>query len=83
MARLEPDREAFETCDTAMRRLNDVIREVCTARAGLLVDLESTFASLHRPDHFYDRNHPNARGCRTIATATLDTLRPHLLPASR
>jgi hypothetical protein len=83
MARIEPDREAFETCDAAMRRLNEVIREVCQERAGVLVDLEATFATQHRPDHFYDRNHPNALGCQTIATATLAALRPHLSPASR
>jgi len=70
MARLEPDREAFAQGEAQMQALNAVIREVCHEKQGALIDLEAAVVGLHRPDYFYDRNHPNAKGCELIAAAT-------------
>jgi hypothetical protein len=69
-ASIEPNRRDFEDGDAQMRALNDVIRAVCAEEAGTLVDLEEALATLHRPDYFYDRNHPNIKGCELIAQTT-------------
>ena len=79
-ARIEPDRAGFEAGDVQMRALNDVIREICTEMQGDLVDLEATLVGRHRPDYFYDRNHPNSAGCELIATATSQVIASVVAP---
>lgn len=74
MASLDPDPQAFAEGEAEIERLNGVIREVCAAEGGVLVDLQAAFAPRVRADHFYDRNHPNAAGCRVIAEATARAL---------
>lgn len=70
IATLEPNRQEFEDGDVQMRLLNAAIREVCAERNGALIDFESIMAERHRPEYFYDRNHPNIKGCELIAELT-------------
>lgn len=77
-ARIEPNREEFENADAQMKALNQVIRDVCREKGGGLIDFEGAMEALHRPDHFYDRNHPNVRGCELIAELTAQALLQHL-----
>jgi len=78
MASQEPDPAYFAANDVQMQALNQVIREVCAEQGGSLIDFEQAMAPLHRPDYFYDRNHPNARGCALIASLSVQALLPHL-----
>lgn len=74
MASLDPDPVAFAQSEAEIDRLNGVIRDVCAAEGGVLIDLQAAFAAVRRNEHFYDRNHPNAAGCRVIAEATARAL---------
>lgn len=74
---IEPNRREFEECDAQMRALNDVIRLVCAQEDGDLIDFDAEMASRNRPEYFYDRNHPNTKGCALIADLTARAIAPN------
>ena len=54
-------------------------RLVCAQEDGDLIDFDAEMASRNRPEYFYDRNHPNTKGCALIADLTARAIAPHAI----